>query len=178
MSIKINLSEIQSKAILEMRLQRLTGMEREKIMNEFAEIMKLIDDLEDILAKPERQLQIIKDELTDMKTRYGDERRTQINMTDEEFSVEDMIADDEMLITVSAQGYIKRTAITEYRSQTRGGVGSRAVATKDDDYTEHLFSATMHNWLLFFTERGNASGYVFTRFQKVLRFLKVVQSKT
>jgi DNA gyrase subunit A len=149
-----NLSEIQSKAILEMRLQRLTGMEREKIMNEFAEIMKLIDDLEDILAKPERQLQIIKDELTDMKTRYGDERRTQINMTDEEFSVEDMIADDEMLITVSAQGYIKRTAITEYRSQTRGGVGSRAVATKDDDYTEHLFSATMHNWLLFFTERG------------------------
>jgi DNA gyrase subunit A len=151
---KFNLSEIQSKAILEMRLQRLTGMEREKIMNEFAEIMKLIDDLEDILAKPERQLQIIKDELTDMKTRYGDERRTQINMTDEEFSVEDMIADDEMLITVSAQGYIKRTAITEYRSQTRGGVGSRAVATKDDDYTEHLFSATMHNWLLFFTERG------------------------
>ena len=149
-----NLSEIQSKAILELRLQRLTGMERDKIMNEFAEIMKLIDELEDILAKPERQLQIIKDELTDIKTRYGDERRTQINMTDEEFSVEDMIADDEMLITVSAQGYIKRTAITEYRSQTRGGVGSRAVATKDDDYTEHLFSATMHNWLLFFTERG------------------------
>jgi DNA gyrase subunit A len=149
-----NLSEIQSKAILEMRLQRLTGMEREKIMNEYAEIMKLIDDLEDILAKPERQLQIIKDELLEMKQRYGDERRTQINMTDEEFSVEDMIADDEMLITVSAQGYIKRTPITEYRSQTRGGVGSRAVITKDDDYTEHLFSATMHNWLLFFTERG------------------------
>jgi DNA gyrase subunit A len=129
-------------------------MEREKIMNEFAEIMKLIEDLEDILAKPERQLQIIKDELNDIKQRYGDERRTQINMTDEEFSVEDMIADDEMLITVSAQGYIKRTPITEYRSQSRGGVGSRAVATKDDDYTEHLFSATMHNWLLFFTERG------------------------
>jgi DNA gyrase subunit A len=114
----------------------------------------LIEDLEDILAKPERQLQIIKDELNDIKQRYGDERRTQINMTDEEFSVEDMIADDEMLITVSAQGYIKRTPITEYRSQSRGGVGSRAVATKDDDYTEHLFSATMHNWLLFFTERG------------------------
>jgi DNA gyrase subunit A len=151
---KFNLSELQSKAILEMRLQRLTGMEREKIMNEFAEIMKLIDDLEDILAKPERQLQIIKDELAEMKQRYGDERRTQINMTDEEFSVEDMIADDEMLITVSAQGYIKRTPITEYRAQSRGGVGSRAVATKDDDYTEHLFSATMHNWLLFFTERG------------------------
>jgi DNA gyrase subunit A len=124
---KFNLSEIQAKAILEMRLQRLTGMEREKIM---------------------------KDELTEMKQRYGDERRTQINMTDEEFSVEDMIADDEMLITVSAQGYIKRTPITEYRAQSRGGVGSRAVATKDDDYTEHLFSATMHNWLLFFTERG------------------------
>jgi len=89
-----------------------------------------------------------------MKSRYGDERRTQINHSDEEFSIEDMIADDEMLITISAQGYIKRTALVEYRAQSRGGVGSRAVATKDDDYTEHLFTATMHNWLLFFTEKG------------------------
>ncbi len=148
------LSEIQAKAILEMRLQRLTGMERDKIMAEYEEIKRLIDDLEDILAKPERQLQIIKDELLEIKERYGDARRTQINMTDDEFSVEDMIADEEMLITVSNQGYIKRTPIGEYKAQNRGGVGSRAVATKDNDYTEHLFTATMHNWLLFFTEKG------------------------
>ncbi|MDZ7898860.1 MAG: DNA gyrase subunit A [Arcicella sp.] len=148
------LSEIQSKAILEMRLQRLTGMERDKIIAEYNEIKRIIEDLEDILAKPERQLQIIKDELLDIRERYGDARRTQINMTDDEFSVEDMIADDEMLITVSNQGYIKRTPIGEYKAQGRGGVGSRAVATKDSDYTEHLFTATMHNWLLFFTESG------------------------
>jgi DNA gyrase subunit A len=148
------LSEIQAKAILEMRLQRLTGMERDKIIAEYNEIKRVIDDLEDILAKPERQLQIIKDELIDIRERYGDARRTQINMTDDEFSVEDMIADDEMLITVSNQGYIKRTPIGEYKAQGRGGVGSRAVATKDNDYTEHLFTATMHNWLLFFTESG------------------------
>jgi DNA gyrase subunit A len=148
------LSEIQAKAILELRLQRLTGMERDKIVAEYEEIKRIIDDLEDILAKPERQLQIIKDELIDIRERYGDARRTQINMTDDEFSVEDMIADDEMLITVSNQGYIKRTPIGEYKAQNRGGVGSRAVATKDNDYTEHLFTATMHNWLLFFTEKG------------------------
>ncbi len=148
------LSDIQSKAILEMRLQRLTGMERDKIIAEYNEIKRIIEDLEDILAKPERQLKIIKDELLDIRERYGDARRTQINMTDDEFSVEDMIADDEMLITVSNQGYIKRTPIGEYKAQGRGGVGSRAVATKDSDYTEHLFSATMHNWLLFFTESG------------------------
>jgi DNA gyrase subunit A len=148
------LSEIQAKAILEMRLQRLTGMERDKIIAEYEEIKRIIEDLEDILAKPERQLQIIKDECIDIRERYGDARRTQINMTDDEFSVEDMIADDEMLITVSNQGYIKRTPIGEYKAQNRGGVGSRAVATKDNDYTEHLFTATMHNWLLFFTEKG------------------------
>ncbi len=148
------LSDIQAKAILEMRLQRLTGMERDKIVAEYEEIQRQIKDLEDILARPERQLEIIKAELKEIKERYGDERRTQINMTDDEFSVEDMIADDEMLITVSAQGYIKRTPLSEYKAQGRGGVGSRAVATKDDDYTEHLFTATMHNWLLFFTERG------------------------
>ncbi len=148
------LSEIQAKAILEMRLQRLTGMERDKIMAEYAEIKRIIDDLEDILARPERQLEIIKTELIEIKERYGDARRTQINMTDDEFSVEDMIADEEMLITVSNQGYIKRTPIGEYKAQGRGGVGSRAVATKDSDYTEHLFTATMHNWLLFFTESG------------------------
>ncbi|MBP6386451.1 MAG: DNA gyrase subunit A [Pseudarcicella sp.] len=148
------LSEIQSKAILEMRLQRLTGMERDKIVAEYEEIKKLMLDLLDILGSPARQLSIIKDELLEIKERYGDARRTQINMTDDEFSIEDMIPDDEMLITVSNQGYIKRTPIGEYKAQGRGGVGSRAVATKDSDYTEHLFTATMHNWLLFFTESG------------------------
>ncbi|MES2517518.1 MAG: DNA gyrase subunit A [Bacteroidota bacterium] len=148
------LSDIQAKAILEMRLQRLTGMERDKIIAEYEELKRLMDDLQDILDRPERQLQIIKDELIEVKERYGDARRTQINMTDDEFSVEDMIADDEMLITVSNQGYVKRTPIGEYKAQGRGGVGSRAVATKDSDYTEHLFTATMHNWLLFFTESG------------------------
>jgi DNA gyrase subunit A len=151
---RFGLSEIQAKAILELRLQRLTGMERAKIVEEYEEIKRTIADLQDILANPTRQLQIIKDELADMKAKYGDARRTAINHNDEEFSVEDMIADDEMLITISAQGYIKRTPLAEYRTQTRGGVGSRAVATKDDDYTEHLFTATMHNWLLIFTENG------------------------
>lgn len=151
---QFSLSEIQSKAILEMRLQRLTGMERDKILAEYEEIKRLMEDLQDILDRPERQLQIIKDELIEIKERYGDARRTQINMTDDEFSIEDMIADEEMLITVSNQGYIKRTPISEYKAQGRGGVGSRAVATKDSDYTEHLFTATMHNWLLFFTESG------------------------
>jgi DNA gyrase subunit A len=151
---QFGLSEIQAKAILELRLQRLTGMERDKIIQEYNEIKALIEDLEDILAKPERQLSIIKTELAEIKERYGDDRRTDINFSDDEFSIEDMIADDEMVITISKQGYIKRTALTEYRTQTRGGVGSRGVTTKEDDFTEHLFTATNHNYLLFFTEKG------------------------
>ncbi|MDQ1089078.1 MULTISPECIES: DNA gyrase subunit A [unclassified Siphonobacter] len=148
------LSEAQAKAILEMRLQRLTGLERDKIMEEYNELMKLIADLEDILARTERQYQIIKDDLAELKARYGDDRRTQISHADDELSIEDMIADEEMLITVSSQGYIKRTPLAEYRTQSRGGVGARGVKTKDDDFTEHLFTATMHNYLLFFTDTG------------------------
>ncbi|MBC7893549.1 MAG: DNA gyrase subunit A [Sphingobacteriaceae bacterium] len=149
-----SLSEIQAKAILELRLQRLTGLERDKIVAEYQEIQIQIADLESILASDERQRQIIKDELVDLKARYGDERRTLIVHADGEFSIEDMIADEEMLITVSAQGYVKRTLLSEYRTQGRGGVGSRGVSTKDDDFTAHLFTATMHNYLLFFTENG------------------------
>jgi len=149
-----SLSEIQAKAILELRLQRLTGLERDKIVAEYQEIQIQIADLESILASDERQRQIIKDELADLKARYGDERRTLIVHADGEFSIEDMIADEEMLITVSAQGYVKRTLLSEYRTQGRGGVGSRGVSTKDDDFTAHLFTATMHNYLLFFTENG------------------------
>jgi DNA gyrase subunit A len=149
-----SLTEVQARAILELRLQRLTGLERDKIVQEYEEIQKEIEYLESILASETIQRQIIKDELLELKARYGDERRTQIVHADEEFSVEDMIADDEMLITISKQGYIKRTPLAEYRTQGRGGVGSRGVTTKDDDFTEHLFAATMHNYLLFFTEHG------------------------
>jgi DNA gyrase subunit A len=149
-----SLTEMQAKAILELRLQRLTGLERDKIVQEYEEIQKEIAYLESVLASETLQRQIIKDELLELKARYGDERRTQIVHSDEEFSVEDMIADDDMLITLSKQGYMKRTPLGEYRTQGRGGVGSRGVTTKDDDFTEHLFAATMHNYLLFFTEHG------------------------
>lgn len=151
---QFSLSEIQARAILEMRLQRLTGLEREKIVKEYEEIMLLIADLQDILANEFRKYEIIKTELGEIKERYGDARRTQIEFSAEEFSDEDMIADEEMLITISREGYIKRTPLSEYRTQTRGGVGSRGVKTKDTDFTEHLFSATMLNYLLIFTEYG------------------------
>jgi DNA gyrase subunit A len=151
---KFNLSEIQAKAILEMRLQRLTGLERDKIVQEYQELIKLIADLKDILANESRKYEIIKTELTEIKERYGDARRTHIEYAAEEFSDEDMIADEQMLITISHQGYIKRTQLAEYRTQTRGGVGARGVKTKEEDFTEHLFSASMLNYLLFFTESG------------------------
>nr|WP_295933815.1 DNA gyrase subunit A [uncultured Dyadobacter sp.] len=151
---QFTLSEIQARAILEMRLQRLTGLERDKIVKEYEEIMILINDLKDILANEFRKFEIVKTELTDIKERYGDARRTQIEFSAEEFSDEDMIADEEMLITISKEGYIKRTPLSEYRTQTRGGTGSRGVKTKDTDFTEHLFSATMLNYLLIFTEYG------------------------
>ncbi|AEI50901.1 DNA gyrase subunit A [Runella slithyformis] len=151
---QFSLSEPQARAILDMRLQRLTGMERDKIIAEYDELMKFIADLQDILGNESRKLQIIKDELTDLRARYGDARRSKIEYAAEEFADEDMIADEEMLITISHQGYVKRTPIGEYRTQGRGGVGSRGVTTKDDDFTEHLFSATMLNYLLIFTEFG------------------------
>ena len=151
---KFNLSEIQAKAILDMRLQRLTGLEREKIVKEYEEIKKLIEHLQNILNNEDMRMQIIKDELIELKDRYGDERRSIIEHAADEFTAEDMIPDEEMVITISHQGYIKRTQLAEYRAQGRGGVGSRAVATKDDDFPEHLFIATNHNYLLLFTEHG------------------------
>lgn len=149
------LSDVQAKAILELRLQRLTGLERDKIVAEYEELKRLIDDLRSILASDERKLQIIRDEVMDLKARYGDERRTQV-MRNVEGDIDDLdlIPDEEMLITISHQGYIKRTLLSEYRTQTRGGIGSRGVLTKDDDFTEHLFTATMHNYLLIFTRKG------------------------
>lgn len=151
---RFDLSEIQAKAILEMRLQRLTGLERDKIQSEYNEVMKLIEELKEILANEDKRMQIIKDELLEVKERYGDERRTEIVHSADDLTVEDMIPNDEMVITISHQGYIKRSPLVEYRTQGRGGVGSRGVSTKDDDFTEHLFIAKAHNYLLIFTEYG------------------------
>jgi len=148
------MSEIQAKAVLELRLQRLTGMERDKIVKEYEEVMALIARLNEILNSQELRMQIIKDESLEMKERYGDERRTQIVHSADDIDIEDIIADDEMVITISHEGYIKRTPLTEYRSQARGGVGSRGAVSKEDDFTEHLFIATMHNYLLIFTDSG------------------------
>ena len=151
---QFGLTEIQARAILDLRLQRLTGLERDKIVDEYAEVKKIIDHLEEILANEPIRMQIIKDETLEMKDRYGDKRRTEIIHADDDISIEDMIADDKMLITISAAGYIKRTPLTEFRTQARGGVGSRATTSREDDFTEHLFIATNHNFLLIFTELG------------------------
>jgi DNA gyrase subunit A len=151
---RFNLSEVQARAILDMRLQRLTGMEREKIQEEYDEIMVLITELKEILGSEERRMQLIKDELNEMKERYSDPRRTVIEHNAEDFSYEDMIPNEEVVITVSHEGYVKRTALTEYRTQNRGGLGSRGVATKEDDWTEYLFTASTHNYLLIFTDHG------------------------
>ena len=149
------LSDLQAKAILEMRLQRLTGLERDKLQAEYDELMGEIAEYKAILASEERKRQVIKEELTDILARYGDERRTQINAVgDGNISDLSLIADEDMVITISHEGYIKRTPTTEYRSQSRGGVGSKAVVTKEEDFTEHLFTATMHNTLLAFTQKG------------------------
>lgn len=148
------LSEIQAKAILEMRLQRLTGLEREKIQKEYDELMKLIAHLEEILANVDLRMGIIKDELSEIKDRYGDDRRTDIIHSAEDFTTEDMIPNEEMLITISHQGYVKRTLLSEYRTQGRGGVGSKGAGSKDDDFTEYLFVGMTHNYLLIFTEFG------------------------
>lgn len=148
------LSEIQAKAILEMRLQRLTGLEREKIQKEYDEIMTLITKLKEILEKEELRMAIIKEELMEIQERYGDERRTDIVHSAEDFSAEDMIPNEEMVITFSHQGYVKRTQLSEYRTQGRGGVGAKGAGSKNDDFTEHLFVGMTHDYLLIFTEFG------------------------
>ena len=149
-----NLSEIQSKAILEMRLQRLTGLERDKIKDEYAELMKLIEYLRSVLASEDMRMEIIKGELKEIKDKYGDERRTEIVMSGDDISMEDMIADEDVVITISHLGYIKRTALTEYRTQGRGGRGAKGSATRDEDFVEHIYVASTHNYMLFFTEKG------------------------
>lgn len=152
---QFSLSDVQAKAILEMRLQRLTGLERDKLQQEYDELMKEIAELKAILASEERKREVIKGELVDIRARYGDERRTQINpLGDGNISDLSLIADEDMVITISHEGYIKRTPTTEYRSQGRGGVGAKAAVTKEEDFTEHLFTATMHNTLMAFTQKG------------------------
>ncbi|HEX8061113.1 MAG TPA: DNA gyrase subunit A [Cyclobacteriaceae bacterium] len=151
---KFGLSEIQAKAILEMRLQRLTGLERDKIINEYKEVKELIARLSEILGSEPIRMGIIKDELNEVKERYGDERRTEIVHSDDDITVEDMIPNEEMVITISNQGYVKRTSLSEYRTQGRGGMGSKGAVTKEDDFTEQLFIAKAHNYLLIFTDKG------------------------
>jgi DNA gyrase subunit A len=148
------LSEIQSKAILDMRLRALTGLERDKLKAEFAELMKLITYLQSILDDEVLRMKIIKDELLEMKEKYGDERRTNIIYAGNEMSMEDLIPNDDVVITISHLGYVKRTLLSEYRTQNRGGRGSRGVSKRDEDFVEHVLMATNHNYLLFFTNQG------------------------
>jgi DNA gyrase subunit A len=151
---RFGLSEIQSAAIVEMRLRQLTGLEVEKLENEHAELERQIAYLNDVLASTQMQLQIVKDELQEIKAKYGDERRTEIVYSSEEFNPEDFYADEDMVITISHMGYIKRTPLAEYRIQNRGGVGMKGSATRDEDFIEHIYVASMHNTMIFFTEKG------------------------
>ncbi|MDR6515392.1 DNA gyrase subunit A [Chryseobacterium camelliae] len=148
------LSDLQAQAILDLRLARLTGMELDKIRDEYEAIMKEIDNLEDILANEERRFQIIKDELIEIKEKYGDDRRTEIDYSGGEMSIEDIIPNESVVLTISHAGYIKRTSLSEYKIQSRGGVGNRAATTRDEDFLEYIVSATNHQYMLFFTEKG------------------------
>ncbi|MDL1913287.1 MAG: DNA gyrase subunit A [Bergeyella sp.] len=151
---EFDLSEIQAQAILDLRLARLTGMELDKIRSEYEEIMRYIKDLEDILSNEPRRYQIIKQELLEVKEKYGDKRRTEIDYAGGELSIEDMIPNERVVLTISHAGYIKRTLLSEYKVQNRGGVGNRAATTRDEDFLEYIVSATNHQYLLFFTEKG------------------------
>ena len=151
---EFELSQIQAKAILDMRLQKLTGLEIEKVRAEYAELMATIADLKDILSDESRRMQIIKDDLLEMKSKYGDDRRTNIEFDAGEINIEDLIANEEMVVTISSMGYIKRTPLTEYKSQSRGGVGNKGVKHRDKDFVEHLFVTLTHNYILLFTDQG------------------------
>ena len=151
---QFKLSEIQAQAILDMRLQRLTGLERKKIEDEYLEVIKTMEQLKSLLASKEKRMQLIKEELLEIREKYADERRTEIIRVTEEFSVEDMIAEEDMVITISHAGFIKRIAVTTYRSQLRGGRGMTAASTREEDFVEHLFIASTHQYMLFFTTKG------------------------
>jgi DNA gyrase subunit A len=151
---EFKLSDVQAKAILEMRLQKLTGLERDKIKAEYEDLMKTIEYLKSILGDKALRMEIIKNELLEIKEKYGDERRTAIEFAGGDVSIEDMIPDSEVVITISHAGYIKRTPLTEYKKQNRGGVGAKAASTRDKDFIEHVYVATNHQYMLFFTEQG------------------------
>ena len=151
---KFKLSEIQSKAIVEMRLRQLTGLEQDKLRAEYDNLLKTIEDLKDILNREERRMDIIKTELEEIKAKYGDERRSTIEYSANEMRIEDLIPNEEVAVTISHAGYIKRTSLSEYKVQNRGGVGSKGSSTREKDFLEKLFVATNHNWLLIFTEKG------------------------
>ena len=149
-----NLSEVQSQAILDMRLQKLTGLEADKVVTEYKELLKLISHLKGILENRDQRMDIIKKELVEIKEQYGDERKTEIIEVDSNFSMEDMIAEEEVVLTITHQGYIKRTALNTYRTQRRGGRGVQGAMSKEEDFVEHLFIANTHNYMLFFTDLG------------------------
>jgi len=151
---EFNLTEIQSKAIVEMRLRQLTGLEQDKLRNEHAELLKLISDLKDVLENKDRRMSIIKDELLEVKEKHGDERRSRIEFSGGELSIEDMIPDEKVVITISHAGYIKRTPLAEYKTQNRGGVGQKGSTTRSEDFLEYLFVGTNHQYMLFFTQKG------------------------
>ena len=148
------LDEIQAKAILELRLQRLTGMERDKIKQEYDELMKLITHLKELLANEGMRYDVIKNELLEVKEKFGDARKTEITYLDDEVSIKDLIKEEDVVITISHLGYIKRTSATEFRAQRRGGRGAMGGRTREEDYIEHLFVASTHHTMLFFTEKG------------------------
>jgi len=151
---RFELSELQAKAIVEMRLRQLTGLEQDKLRSEYEEILQTIEDLKDILARKERRMEIIKEELLEVKEKYGDPRRSEIDYAGGDLSIEDMIPDEQVVITISHAGYIKRTPLSEYRTQGRGGVGQKASSTRNEDFLEHLFVGTNHQYMLFFTQKG------------------------
>lgn len=151
---RFNLSEIQARAIVEMRLRQLTGLEQDKLRAEYDEIMKTINYLKELLASKEMRMQVIKDELNEIKDKYGDERRSTIEYSGGDVSIEDLIADEQVVITISHAGYIKRTPLTEYKTQNRGGVGQKSAGTRDQDFLEHMYVATNHQYMLFFTQKG------------------------
>jgi DNA gyrase subunit A len=151
---RFELSEVQAKAIVEMRLRQLTGLEQDKLRAEYEELMLTIEDLKDILARKERRMQVIKDEMLEVKEKYGDERRSVIEYAGGDLSMEDMIPDEQVVITISHAGYIKRTSLTEYKTQNRGGVGQKGSTTRTEDFLENLFIGTNHQYMLFFTEKG------------------------
>jgi DNA gyrase subunit A len=151
---RFELDDIQARAIVDMRLRQLTGLEQDKLRSEYDELMKTIEDLKEVLASEERRNQIIIEELSEIKEKYGDERKSVIEFSDAEVSIEDMIPNEEVVVTISHAGYIKRTPLIEYRKQNRGGVGHKGVSTRNEDFLEHLFVATNHQYMLFFTEQG------------------------